>query len=37
MSASLGDLLQKCLDTDEGYRRYSDPIANYVADPSKYM
>lgn len=37
MSASLGELLQKCLDTEQGYLRYAEPIANYVADPSKNM
>ena len=37
MSVSLADLLQKCLDTEQGYQRYSDVIASYVADPTKNM
>ncbi len=35
MSVSLADLLTKCLENEEGYRRYAETIANYVADPSK--
>jgi hypothetical protein len=37
MSVSLADLLQKGLENEEGYKRYADVIANYVADPSKNM
>jgi hypothetical protein len=35
MSVSLADLLTKCLENEDGYKRYADIIANYVADPSK--
>ena len=37
MSASLAELLQKCLDTEQGYSRYAEPIATYVHDTSKNM
>jgi hypothetical protein len=37
MSASLDDLLRKCLETEAGYSRYAEPIATYVQDPSKNM
>jgi len=37
MSVSLADLLQKCLENEDGYKKYADVIANYVSDPSKNM
>ncbi len=37
MSASLGDLINKCIDKKEGYDMYSDSIASYVGDVTKNM
>lgn len=30
-------MLQKCLDTEQGYARYSDQIQAFVADPNRNM
>jgi len=37
MSASLGDLLSKCIEKKEDYDMYSDSIASYVGDANKNM
>ena len=37
MSASIADLLQKCLENEQNYKLYAESIAQFVADPTKNM
>jgi len=37
MSASLGELLTKCIENKEGFDKYSDSIAAYVSDTTKSL
>ena len=37
MSQSLGDLIQQCLESQQGYTKYADSIAAYAGDTTKNM